>query len=113
RAKTGKKLNLVKPSTFNEKIQWLKLNDKNPRYISLVDKYDVRKYVKNTIGEEYLIKLYGVYSKFSDINFDTLPDKFVIKCTHDSASTTICKDKGKLNKDKLERYYNKKMSKNF
>lgn len=79
-----KKLNLEEPKTFNEKLQWLKLYDRNPRYSKMVDKYEIRNYIKEKIGEEYLIPLIGVYDKFQDIDFDKLPDQFVLKCTHDS-----------------------------
>lgn len=88
-----KKIDFENPKTFNEKLQWLKLNDRNPLYTKLVDKYAVREYIKEKIGEEFLIPLIGVYDKFEDIDFKKLPNKFVIKCTHDSGSTVICKDK--------------------
>lgn len=96
RLKMGYPLNLKHPQTFNEKLQWLKLHDRNPRYTQLVDKYEVRKYVAETIGEEYLIPLLGVWDKFDDIDFDKLPNQFVLKCTHDSGGLVICKDKSKL-----------------
>lgn len=89
----GKKLNLDPPVTYNEKLNWIKLYDRNPRYTKLVDKLAVRDYVKEKIGEEYLVPLLGVWDKVEDIDFDSLPDQFVIKCTHDSESAVICKDK--------------------
>lgn len=89
----GKKLNLKNPSTFNEKLQWLKLYDRNPLYTKLVDKYEVREFIKEKIGEEYLIPILGVYNGFHEIDFSKLPDKFVIKCNHDSGGIVICKDK--------------------
>lgn len=88
-----KHLNLNNPQTFNEKIQWLKLNDRKPIYSKLVDKYEVREYVKEKIGEEYLVPILGVWEKFEEIDFDQLPEKFVLKCTHDSGGIVICKDK--------------------
>ena len=97
KCKMGYKLNLKNPQTFNEKLQWLKLYDRNPEYTKMVDKYEVREYIKEKIGEEYLIPLIGVYDKFDDIDFDELPNQFVIKCNHDSGGLVICKDKGKLN----------------
>lgn len=97
RYKFNKKLDLKKPQTFNEKLQWLKLYDRNPEYTKMVDKYEAKKYVANIIGEEYIIPTLGVYDKFEDINFATLPNQFVIKCTHDSGGLIICKDKTKLN----------------
>lgn len=104
---TGKKLNLSNPLTFNEKLQWLKLYDRNPLYTQLVDKYAVREYVISKIGKEYLNELYGVYLHFDDIDFTNLPNQFVIKCNHDCGSIIICKDKKEFNfveaKDKIEK----------
>lgn len=88
--------NFDKPKTFNEKIQWLKLHDRNPLYTSLVDKFEVRNYIKEKIGEKYLIPLLGIWDKFDDIDFEKLPNQFVLKCTHDSGGLVICKDKSKL-----------------
>lgn len=96
RMRMGRTLNLKNPQTYNEKLQWLKLHDRNPLYTKLVDKYEVRKYVAEKIGEEYLVPLLGVWDKFEDIDFDKLPDQFVLKCTHDSGGLVICKDKAKL-----------------
>ena len=81
------------PKSFNEKIQWLKVNDHNKLYIELCDKYEVRQFVEELFGKEYLIPCYGVYDSFSEINFDELPNQFVIKCTHDSGSVVVCRDK--------------------
>lgn len=89
----GQRLNLKNPQTFNEKLQWLKMYDHNPLYTKLVDKYEVRKFIKEKIGDEYLISLLGVYNKFDEIDFSKLPDKFVIKCNHDSGGIVICKNK--------------------
>ena len=90
---SGRKLSFRNPQTFCEKLQWLKYYYRNPEYTRLVDKYAVREYVKEKIGEEYLVPLYGVYEKWDDIDFDQLPDRFVLKCTHDSGSVVICKDR--------------------
>lgn len=109
----GKKLDLDNPSTFNEKLQWLKLNDRNPFYTELVDKYEVRKYVADTIGKEYLIPLIGVYEKFKDINFEELPSQFVIKCTHDSGSVFVCKDKNTFDYKKCEKQINKALKRKY
>ena len=80
----GKKLDLENPRTFNEKLQWLKLHDRRPEYTKMVDKYEVRQYIKEKIGEEYLIPLVGgPWDKFEDIDFSKLPEQFVLKCTHD------------------------------
>ena len=96
---TGKKLNLKKPETFTEKLNWLKLYNRNPLYIKLVDKYAVKKYVADIIGEEYVIPTLGVWEKPEDIDWDNLPNQFVMKCTHDSGGLVICRDKVKLDKD--------------
>ena len=88
--------NLKEPKTYNEKIQWLKLHDKNPLYTTLVDKYEVKKYIADKIGEEYIIPTLEVWDSFDDIDFDSLPNQFVLKCTHDSGGLVICNDKNKL-----------------
>lgn len=95
----GKKLSFKNPQTFTEKLQWMKYYYHNPEYTKLVDKFEVRKYVSEKIGEEYLVPIYGVYNSWDEINFDELPDKFVIKCTHDSGSVVICTDKSKFDFD--------------
>lgn len=100
------RLNLNNPQSFNEKLQWMKLFDHNPLYTTMVDKYAVKKYVANIIGEEYIIPTLGVWDSFDDIDFDTLPNRFVLKCTHDSGGLIICKDKNNLDlkkaKNKIE-----------
>ncbi len=95
-AKMGRELNLETPETFNEKLQWLKLYDRRPEYTTMVEKYEVKKYIAEKIGEEYIIPTLGVWDSFDDIDFDKLPDQFVLKCTHDSGGLVICKDKSKL-----------------
>ncbi len=92
----GKSLNLSDPKTFNEKIQWLKIYDRNPLYTQLADKYAVRKYIERVLGKEYLIPLLGVYDNFDEIDFNALPDQFVLKPTHTSGDILICKDKSKI-----------------
>ena len=108
-----KKLNLNNSKTFNEKLQWLKLYDRNPLYTNLVDKYEVRKYIAQTIGEEYLIPLIGVWDKFDDIDFSTLPNQFVLKCTHDSGGLVICKNKSKLDIEVARKKINKCLRRNY
>lgn len=110
---TGKKLNLNNPKTFNEKLQWLKLNDRDQRYTKLVDKYAVRQYVKEVIGEEYLIDLFGVWNKFEDIDFRKLPNKFVLKTTHDSGGVVICKDKKNFDINIEKRKIKKSLKRNY
>jgi hypothetical protein len=91
----NQQLDLKNPKTFNAKLQYLKLHDRKPLYTKLVDKFEVKKYVADLIGEEYIIPTLGVWEKFDDIDFAKLPEKFVLKCTHDSGSTAIC-DKNDL-----------------
>lgn len=108
-----KRLNLNNPQTFNEKLQWLKLYDRNSLYTNLVDKYEVRKYIAETIGEEYLIPLIGVWDRFEDIDFSKLPNQFVLKCTHDSGGLVICKDKSKLDIEVTRKKINNPLKRNF
>lgn len=96
RIKMGYELDLDNPKTFNEKLQWLKLYDRKPEYITMVDKYEVKAYVAKRIGEQFIIPTLGVWNHFEDIDFDKLPEKFVLKCTHDSHGLIICSDKSKL-----------------
>jgi hypothetical protein len=113
RKKMKRKLNLDAPVLFSEKIQWLKLYDRNPTYAKLVDKYEVRKYITETIGEEFLIPCLGVWDSFDEINFDELPEQFVLKCTHDSGSVFICKNKKAMNIKKLRKHFNKRLLVNY
>lgn len=94
----GKKLDLENPETFNEKLQWLKLYDRKPIYTAMVDKYAAKRYVADIIGEEYIIPTLGVWNSFDDIDFSNLPNRFVLKCTHDSGGLVIVKDKKNLDK---------------
>ena len=99
RIKMHQRLELKKPATFNEKMQWLKLHDRNPSYSKMVDKYEVKKIVADRIGEKYIIPVLGIWDKFEEIDFDKLPNQFVLKCTHDSGGIVICKDKSEFNKE--------------
>lgn len=110
---TGRKLNLQNPITYNEKLQWLKLYDRNPLYTNLVDKYEVRTFISEKIGNEYLIPVIGVYNSAEEINWESLPDKFVLKCTHGSGTNIICLDKSKLNIDLAKEKLNKWMKKSW
>lgn len=109
----NKELNLENPQTFNEKLQWLKLNDRKDIYTTMVDKYEVKKYVSDIIGEEYVIPTLGVYDNFNEIDFEKLPDKFVMKCTHDSGGVVICKDKKELDIKKAKKKINKSLKNNY
>ncbi len=87
---------LKNPKTYNEKLNWLKLNDRNPLYTTLVDKADVKSYIESIIGKEYIVPTLGIWDKFDDIDFSQLPKQFVLKCTHDSEGLVIVKDKARL-----------------
>ncbi len=109
----GKELNLANPTTYNEKLQWLKIHDRKDIYTVLVDKYAVKDYVANIIGKEHIIPTLGVYDKFDDIDFDKLPSQFVIKCTHDSGGLVVCRDKSKLDKKAARKKINKSLKTNY
>lgn len=109
RANVGKKLNLAQPHTFNEKLQWLKLNNRDALFTEMVDKYAVRKFVAEKIGEDYLVPLIGVWDNANQIDFESLPHQFVLKCNHDSGSVIICKNKDQLNKDEIIAKLNQKL----
>ena len=108
-----KELNLENPKTFNEKLQWLKLYDRKLEYIKMVDKYEAKKYVENLIGKEYIIPTIGIYDKFEDIDFEKLPNQFVIKCTHDSGGIVICKDKNTFNKKEAKKKIQRALKRNY
>ena len=113
KSKTGKKLNLENPKTFNEKLQWLKLYDRKDIYTTMVDKYEAKKYVANIIGEKYIIPTLGIYENWEEIDFDKLPNQFVIKCTHDSGGIVICKDKNNFDIKKAKKKICKSLKRNF
>ena len=94
--RVGYKLNLKSPKTYNEKLQWLKLYDQNPRYTNMVDKVEAKKYVASIIGDSYIIKTLGVWNSFDEIDFTKLPDQFVLKTSHDSGGVVIVKDKSTM-----------------
>ena len=112
-AKMKKFGNFKNPKTFNEKINWRKLYDRNPIYAKLSDKYAVREYITEKIGEEYLVPLLGVWNDANEIDFDKLPDKFVLKCTHDCASVVICNDKQNFDIEKAKKKLNNCLKTNF
>lgn len=104
---------LRNPKTFNEKLNWLKLYDRNMIYTIMVDKYEAKRYVADIIGEEYIVPTYGIWDRAEDIDFDSLPDKFVLKATHDSGRVIICRDKSTLDKDNAIREMRKSLRRNF
>lgn len=107
----GHRIDWNNPKTFNEKLQWIKINCRDSRYPLLVDKYEVKRIMTEILGEEYVIPNLGVWEDASDIDFDMLPERFVLKCTHDSGSVIICKDKNKLEVDKVRASLNEHMGK--
>lgn len=97
RISSGRKLNLKKPERFTEKLQWYKLNHRDPLMIQCSDKYKVREYIISKGYENILVPLYGVYDRAEDIDFEKLPSKFVLKTTNGSHTNILCEDKNKLN----------------
>lgn len=110
---TGEHLHLDNPITFTEKTQWLKLHNTKPICTQMADKYAVRQLVSDSIGEDYLIPLLGVWDSFEEINFDQLPQRFVLKTNHDSGSVVICKDKEKLDKEAAKKKLTKSLKNNY
>lgn len=111
---TGKKLDLNCPKTFSEKLQWLKLFNRNPEYAIMADKVRVKEWVAKRIGDEYLIPTIGVWESADDIDFDSLPDKFVIKCNHNSGTgMCICRDKSQLDVEKVRKGLHSGLKENY
>lgn len=111
--KIGKNIAWDNPQSFNEKLQWIKLYDRNPLYTVLVDKISSKEYVRNIIGDKYVVPTLGIYKRFDDINFEELPKSFVIKCNNDSGGVCICKDKATFDKKRAKRKIEKAMRTNF
>ena len=109
----NKRLNLQDPKTFNEKLQWLKLYDRNPEYTQMVDKFEAKKYVANIIGKKYIIPTLGLWDKFEDIDFTKLPNQFVLKPTHASGNVFICKNKDEIDYKKLKKTVQKWLKRNY
>ena len=107
------RLNFDNPQNFNQKIQWLKLHNTDDRYTQMVDKYRVREIIKNELGEEYLIPLFGVWEKFENIDFNELPNQFVLKTNHTSGGVVICKDKRDFNQKEARTFINKSLRINY
>lgn len=105
-----RKLNLENPQTLTEKVQWLKLYDHRSFYTDMVDKYEVKKIVAERVGAEHVIPTLGVYDCFEDIDFEALPDQFVLKCTHDSGGIFFCRDKEKFNKEEARAFFERRLS---
>ena len=113
KADMGYDLNLDDPRTFCEKLQWLKLHDRRDEYTIMADKYLSKKYVADKVGQQYVVPLLGVWDRFSDIDFDALPDQFVLKCNHDSGTVIICRDKSKLDMDRAGKELEKSLGTSY
>lgn len=113
RIEFGKPLDLKHPRLFSEKLQWLKLHDRKPLYTQLADKYEVRFWVAERIGEDKLIPLLGVWDKFDDVDFSQLPEAFVLKCTHDSGGVEVCHNKASWNIEEVRLRVEKHFKRNF
>lgn len=109
----GYPLDLKNPKTFNEKLQWLKLYDRKEEYVKMVDKYAAKEYVASVIGEKHIIPTLAVYDSVEEIDFDLLPNQFVLKCTHDSGGVFICKDKSIFDKCSAIKKLKKGLKENF
>ena len=113
-AKLRKQLDIEDPKTFNEKLQWLKLYDRKPIYTTMVDKFASKQYVSERIGEEYVVPaLGGPWYSFDEIDFDALPDKFVLKTNHDSGGVMLCRDKATFDKEKARGFFERHLNKNY
>lgn len=106
---------LKNPKTFNEKLQWLKLHDRRSEYTTMVDKYAVKEFVAKIIGSEYIIPTLGVWNRFEEIDFNTLPNQFVLKTTHGGGglAVVICKDKNSFNRQKAKKILDKSLKSNI
>lgn len=109
----GERLDFKNPKTFNEKLQWLKVYDHNENYTKLVDKIEAKRIASSIIGDEYIIPTLAEYVRFDEIDFDALPNQFVIKCTHDSGGVVICKDKASFDIASARAKINKCLKRNF
>ena len=112
RIKTGRKLNLKNPVGFNEKLNWLKVNDIHPEYTDLVDKIKVREHVQRAVGEDICFPLLGQWERYEDINFEELPEQFVLKCNHDSGSVKIVKDKAAIDHEEYASFFKSRLKMN-
>lgn len=113
RATFGKKLDLENPRSFNEKLQWLKLYDRNPEYTRMVDKYAAKAYVAEKVGWEYVVPALGVWDHFDEIDFDSLPNQFVLKCTHDSGGLVVVQNKTQMDRQAAREKIEKSLKRNY
>lgn len=113
RYRVGTELNLKEPRKYTEKLQWLKLFDHQSEYTIMVDKHAAKQYVAEKIGAQYIIPLLGVWERVEDINFDLLPEQFVLKTTHNSGGIVICKDKNALDLEAVKKNLNPLLKQNY
>lgn len=113
RGTTGRRLNLKTPKRYTEILQWMKVYDRNPIYTTMVDKAEAKKWAAKIIGSEHIIPTLGVWEKFDEIDFETLPNQFVLKCTHDSQSILVCKNKEKFNAGDVKQRLEKALKKEY
>lgn len=113
RCKMGYWIDWKNPKTFSEKLQWLKLYNRKPEYTTMVDKFAVKEYVAKIIGEEYIILTLGVWDTPEEINWDELPNQFVLKTTHDSGTVIVCKDKNEIDFKIVKKRLKKSLKKNY
>ena len=113
KGKLGYSIDINHPKTFNEKLNWLKLYGRNPLYTKMADKYEAKKIVAERIGEQYVVKNLGYWRSFEEIDFDALPNQFVLKCTHDSSGAIICRDKNTFDKLSARRKINLSLKMNY
>lgn len=109
----GKKINFEEPKTFSEKMQWLKVYYHNPRLTQMVDKYDVKQYVIEKLGKSHVIPCLGVWEKPEDIDYDSLPDSFVLKATHDSGGFKVIENKETCDIDGINSYFSQRLQRNY
>lgn len=110
---TGYWPDLKNPKTFNEKLQWMKMHDRDPGFADMVDKHAVKQIVSERIGEEYVVPEYGVWNDYDEIDFDVLPNQFVLKTTHDCGGIVICKDKKTFDYAKAKAFLKKHQKQNY
>lgn len=108
-----KKLDLKNPVTFNEKLQWLKLYDRRPEYTIMVDKYRAKAHIASVIGQEYIIPTLGAWKTFDEIDFDALPNQFVLKCNHGSGDVVICRDKATFDMESARQKLTKALNSDY
>lgn len=112
RIKNGKKLNLKNPRTYCDKLNWLKLHDIHPEFTRMADKVTVREYIREVLGEDICLPMLGAWERYDDIDFDSLPDRFVLKCNHDSQSTNVFQDKTAINHGEMREFYDGRLAMN-